>query len=69
MYQDEMFLITLIARDCVFSRLTADGEEERKRYALALEKLQRARMNGIKGRSRKQKIKEEPIDTLRLKMY
>ena len=69
MYQDEMFLITLIARDCVFSRLTGDGEEERKRHALALEKLQRARMNGINGRSRKQKIKEEPIDTLRLKMY
>ena len=33
-----MFLITLIARDYVFSRLAGNGEEERKRHALAFEK-------------------------------
>ena len=69
MYQDEMFLITLIARDCVFSRLTGDGEEERKDIPWHLKSFKGQGMNGINGRSRKQKIKEEPIDMLRLKMY
>ena len=32
----------------VFIRLTDHGQEERKRHDLALEKLQRARMNGIR---------------------
>ena len=43
MYEDEMFLITLIARDYIFSRLAGNGEEEHKRHALALEKYQKAR--------------------------
>ena len=43
MHEDEMFLVTLIARDYVFSRLAGNGEEERKRHALAFEKYQRSR--------------------------
>ena len=31
-----------------FSKLTDHGEEERKRHDLALEKLQRAEINGIR---------------------
>ena len=64
-----MFLITFIARDYVFSRLVGNGEEERKRYALALENYKKQGMNGINRRPRKQKVKEEPFDILRLKMY
>ena len=43
MYEDEVFLITLTARDFVFSRLAGNGEEKRKIHDLALEKLQRER--------------------------
>ena len=64
-----MFLITFIARDYVFSRLVGNGEEERKRHALALENYKKQGMNGINRRSRKQKVKEEPFDILKLKMY
>ena len=46
-----------------------NGEEERKRHALALENYKKQGMNGINRRSRKQKVKEEPFDILRLKMY
>ena len=64
-----MFLITFIARDYVFSRLVGNGEEERKRHALALENYKKLGINGINRRSRKRKVKEEPFDIMRLKMY
>ena len=64
-----MFLITFIARDYVFSRLMGNGEEERKRHALALENYKKLGINGINRRSRKRKVKEEPFDIMRLKMY
>ena len=65
-----MFLITFIARDYVFSRLVGNGEEERpSRHALALENYKKQGMNGINRRPRKQKVKEEPFDILRLEMY
>ena len=43
MYEDEMFLLSLIGTDFILSRLAGNSEEERKRHALALDKLQRAR--------------------------
>ena len=58
MYEDEVFLITLIARDFVFSRLAGNGEEKRKIHDLALEKLQRAREELNKRKTQKAKIKE-----------
>ena len=58
MYENEVFLITLAARDFVFSRLAGNGEEKRKIHDLALEKLQRAREELNKRKTQKAKIKE-----------
>ena len=43
MHEDKVFLMTLIASDFAFSRLSGNGAEEHERHAQALEKLQRAR--------------------------
>ena len=58
MYENEVFLITLTARDFVFSRLASNGEEKCKIHDLALEKLQRAREEWNKRKAQKAKIKE-----------
>ena len=54
-------LITLIAKDYVFSRLVGNGEEERKRHALALEKYQKARDEWNKRKVQKAKNKGRTI--------
>ena len=48
-----MFLLFLIGTDFILSRLAGNSEEGRKRHALALEKLQRARAEW-----NKQKVEE-----------
>ena len=58
MHVDKLFLINLIARDFVFSRLAGNGEEH-KRHALALEKYQRARNEWNKQKAQKASITEE----------
>ena len=54
-------LITLIAKDYVFSRLVGNGEEERKRHAIALEKYQKARDEWNKQKVQKAKNKGRTI--------
>ena len=54
---DEMFLLTLIGADFVFSRLTGNGEEERKRHGLPLERLQKERDEWNKWKAQKAKRK------------
>ena len=61
MYEGEMFLITLIASDYVFSRLAGNGEEELKRHALALEKSQKVKDEWNKQRAQKAKNKRRTI--------
>ena len=54
MYAEEIFLLSLIGRDFVFSRLAGNGEEERKIHALAFENFQRTNgMNEIGKNQRK----------------
>ena len=43
MYEDKVFLRTLIASNFAFRMIPGNSEEGRKRHALALKKLQRAR--------------------------
>ena len=54
MYAEEIFLLSLIGRGFVFSRLAGNGEEERKIHALAFENFQRTNgMNEIGKNQRK----------------
>ena len=59
MYEDEMFLLSLIGIDFFLGGVAGNGEEERKRHALALGKLQRIRDKLNKRKPQKAKIKEE----------
>ena len=59
MYEDKMFLLSLIDTDFFLSGVAGNGEEERKRHVLALGKLQRIRDKWNKRKLQKAKIKEE----------
>ena len=54
-----MFVLSLIGTDFLLGRVAGNGEEERKRHALALGKLQRTRDEWNKRKPQKAKIKEE----------
>ena len=68
MHEDKVFLMTLIASDFAFSRLSGNGAEEHERHAQALEKLQRAK-DEWKAQRKSKKRKGETSDMSRLKMY
>ena len=55
---DEMFLLTHIGANFVFSRLAGNGEEERKRHGLAIERLQRERDEWNKRKAQEAKKKK-----------